>query len=104
MNKLMLVLVLMIHALLSGVFASDFTGDVSVSEPRQLIVDVGSDASTMLTVAKKSMLVKNTLQNAKSDTVSIGTQYAEGTGGYISGSRYWSRATLFSNGLKRLTG
>lgn len=85
MNKLMLALVLMVSAIFSGAFAMGFNGDVFVSEPSQLIVDVGSGSSTMFLVAKKSMLIKNTVALNTQNAKSIGVKFAEGTGGYISG-------------------
>jgi hypothetical protein len=96
MTKLILSLVLLVSAICSGAFAMGFNGDVSVSEPNQLIVDVGSGESTMITLERKSMLINNKLASAigrsypQSYTLS---SYREGTNGYISPS-----------GLKRLTG
>jgi cell division protein YceG involved in septum cleavage len=87
MNKLVLALILMVYAAFSVAFAINFNGDVSASESSQFIVDVGSGASTMYTVAEKPMLIKNTkvlnTQMQKSDGLSIGVKSAEGTGGYI---------------------
>ncbi len=94
MNKLMMTLIFMVGFAFSA-FATGFNDDVSVSEPVQFFVDVdvdvGSGASTMFTVAKKSMLIKNVVAlnthakaKAKSDTVlPIGVKLAEGTDGYF---------------------
>ena len=86
----------MVCATFSGTFAMGFNGDVSVSEPSQFFVDVGSGESTMIT--EKSMLIKNTATlntHAKSYTVFIGgVKFAEGTGGYVANM----------SGLKRLSG
>lgn len=96
MNKLVLALVLMVSFAFSGSFANNNNnGNVSVSEPSQFIVDVGSGASTMHTVAKKSVLIKSTALNTHAKSkVSIGVKFAEGTGGYVANM----------SGLKHLSG
>lgn len=108
MNKLIFTLVLMVYALFSGAFASDFTGIVSVSEPSQLIVDIGSGESMFTLANKQSILIKgkvalNTQARSDAALLARNMQYAEGTGGYISGV-YAKVATLFFGGLKPLTG
>lgn len=109
MNKLMISLVLMVSAAFSGAFAIGFNGDVSlgVSEPSQLIVDVGSGESTMFTLEteKKSMLISNKLALGRqglsypqSYTLSSYRTIGKDTGLYI------SYAYASPNVLKRLTG
>lgn len=88
-KRLSLALVLMMGVVFSSAFATGFNDDVSVSEPSQFIVDVGSGEVTMLIT--------------KSNTVSIGAKFAEGTDGYFA-TTDMNGCDANLNGLKRLSG